>query len=91
MFGRRDFDTDDESRNVGWVALLTFGEGWHNNHHAFPSSAVQGLKRRQIDPSAAVIWTMEKLGLAWDVVRIPPELQAKKAAGATAAPAESTS
>lgn len=83
MFGRRQFDTDDESRNVGWVALLTFGEGWHNNHHAFPSSAVHGLRRTQIDPSAMVIWTMEKLGLVWDVVRIPPEAQARKAVGAT--------
>ena len=82
MFGRRQFDTDDESRNVGWVALLTFGEGWHNNHHAFPTSAVHGLRRTQIDPSAMVIWTMEKLGLAWDVVRIPPERQAQRAVGA---------
>jgi stearoyl-CoA desaturase (delta-9 desaturase) len=88
MFGRRHYDTDDESRNVGWVALLTFGEGWHNNHHAFPSSAVHGLRRHQLDTSAMVIWTMEKLGLAWDVVRIPPERQAHKAIGAEA-PAES--
>jgi len=82
MFGRRQFDTDDESGNVGWVALLTFGEGWHNNHHAFPTSAVHGLRRRQIDPSATVIWAMEKVGLAWDVVRISPERQARKAAAA---------
>ena len=81
MFGRRRFDTDDHSRNVGWLALLTFGEGWHNNHHAFPTSAVHGLGRAQIDASAAVIWAMEKVGLAWDVVRIPPERQAAKQSG----------
>jgi stearoyl-CoA desaturase (delta-9 desaturase) len=79
MFGRRPFDTDDESRNLAWLALPTFGEAWHNNHHAFPTSAVHGLRRFQPDPSAAVIWTLEKLGLAWDVVRIDPERQAAKA------------
>jgi stearoyl-CoA desaturase (delta-9 desaturase) len=79
MFGRRPFDTDDESRNLAWLALPTFGEAWHNNHHAFPTSAVHGLRRFQPDPSAAVIWTLEKLGLAWDVVRIAPERQAAKA------------
>jgi stearoyl-CoA desaturase (delta-9 desaturase) len=79
MFGRRPFDTDDESRNLGWLALPTFGEAWHNNHHAFPTSAVHGLRRFQPDPSAAVIWALEKLGLAWDVVRVAPERQAAKA------------
>ncbi|HEX6586964.1 MAG TPA: fatty acid desaturase [Solirubrobacterales bacterium] len=81
MFGKRDFETPDESRNLAWLALPTFGEAWHNSHHAFPTSAVHGLKTRQLDPSAAVIWSLEKLGLAWDVVRISPERQAKKAAG----------
>jgi stearoyl-CoA desaturase (Delta-9 desaturase) len=81
MFGKRDFETPDESRNLGWLALPTFGEAWHNSHHAFPTSAVHGMKATQLDPSAAVIWTLEKLGLAWDVVRIAPERQAAKAAG----------
>jgi stearoyl-CoA desaturase (delta-9 desaturase) len=80
MFGKRDFETTDESRNLAWLAIPTFGEAWHNSHHAFPSSAVHGMKSRQIDPSAGVIWTLEKLGLAWDVVRIAPERQATKAA-----------
>ena len=80
MFGKRDFETTDESRNLAWLALPTLGEAWHNSHHAFPSSAVHGMKRRQLDPSAAVIWALEKLGLAWDVVRIAPERQAAKAA-----------
>jgi stearoyl-CoA desaturase (Delta-9 desaturase) len=80
MFGKRDFETTDESRNLAWLALPTLGEAWHNSHHAFPTSAVHGMKRSQLDPSAAVIWTLEKLGLAWDVVRITPERQAAKAA-----------
>jgi stearoyl-CoA desaturase (delta-9 desaturase) len=80
MFGKRDFETTDESRNLAWLAIPTFGEAWHNSHHAFPTSAVHGMKSRQVDPSAGVIWMLEKLGLAWDVVRIPPERQATKAA-----------
>jgi stearoyl-CoA desaturase (delta-9 desaturase) len=78
FFGRRHFDTPDESRNLGWVALLSFGEGWHNNHHAFPTSAVHGLRRWQLDPSALVIGALERLGLAWDVVRISPRRQAAR-------------
>jgi stearoyl-CoA desaturase (delta-9 desaturase) len=80
FFGRRQFDTGDESRNLAWLAPLTFGEAWHNNHHAFPTSARHGLGRRQFDPSMIVIATLEKLGLAWDVVRISPERLAAKAA-----------
>jgi stearoyl-CoA desaturase (delta-9 desaturase) len=78
--GRRAFKTPDESRNVWWLAPFTFGESWHNNHHAFPTSARHGLKRWQFDISAYVIWSLEKLGLAWDVVRITPERQAQKSA-----------
>jgi stearoyl-CoA desaturase (delta-9 desaturase) len=80
IFGRQPFDTRDESRNLAWLALPTLGEAWHNNHHAFPTSARHGLGRWQLDPSAMVILALEKLGLAWDVVRIAPERQAAKAA-----------
>jgi stearoyl-CoA desaturase (delta-9 desaturase) len=80
MFGGQPFDTRDESRNLAWLALPTMGEAWHNNHHAFPTSARHGLRRWQLDPSGMVIWGLEKLGLAWDVVRIPPERQAARAA-----------
>ena len=66
-FGRRPYDTGDESRNNWLVAIPTFGEGWHNNHHAFPGSAVHGLGRWQIDPSWWTIRALERLGLAWDV------------------------
>jgi stearoyl-CoA desaturase (delta-9 desaturase) len=78
-FGTRRFDTDDESTNVFWLALPSLGESWHHNHHAFPRSAVHGLRKREIDPSALIIGTMEKLGLAWNVVRISPERQAQRA------------
>jgi stearoyl-CoA desaturase (delta-9 desaturase) len=78
VFGRRRFDTDDHSRNVRWLALLTFGEAWHNNHHAFPTSAVHGLRRWEIDVSASVIRLLEMAGLAWNVTRISPERQVAK-------------
>jgi len=82
MFGGRPFETKDESRNFAPVAWLSFGEGWHNNHHAFPTSAEHGLRWWQPDLSAALITGLEKVGLARDVVRIPPEHQAKKIRGA---------
>jgi stearoyl-CoA desaturase (delta-9 desaturase) len=80
FFGRQRFKTPDESRNLAWLAPFTFGEAWHNNHHAFPTSYRHGLRRWELDPSAAVIWALEKCGLAWDVVRISPERQASKLA-----------
>jgi stearoyl-CoA desaturase (delta-9 desaturase) len=79
IFGRQPFKTKDESRNLAWLAVPTMGESWHNNHHAFPTSAVHGLGRWQFDLSAIVIAGLEKSGLIWDVVRIPPERQAAKA------------
>jgi stearoyl-CoA desaturase (delta-9 desaturase) len=80
FFGRKQFSTGDESRNLSWLSVFTFGEAWHNSHHAFPTSARHGLKPWQFDPSAWVIWGLEKCGLAWDVVRISPERQAAKLA-----------
>ena len=80
VFGRRRFETDDHSRNVAWLSVLSMGEAWHNNHHAFPTSAAHGLRRREVDVSALVIRGLERLGLAWDVVQISPERQARKAA-----------
>jgi stearoyl-CoA desaturase (delta-9 desaturase) len=79
-FGTRRFDTDDRSTNVFWLALPSLGESWHHNHHAFPRSAVHGLRKWEMDPSAVIIGTMEKLGLAWNVVRISPERQSQRAA-----------
>jgi stearoyl-CoA desaturase (Delta-9 desaturase) len=79
FLGRRRFDTDDRSTNVFWLALPSLGESWHHNHHAFPRSAVHGLKRWELDPSALLILTLEKVGLARNVVRISPERQAERA------------
>jgi len=60
--GYKNFNTRDESVNVGWVAFLTLGEGWHNNHHAFPGSARHGLKPSEIDPSWLIIKAMKAVG-----------------------------
>jgi stearoyl-CoA desaturase (delta-9 desaturase) len=78
FLGSRRFDTDDRSTNVFWLALPSLGESWHHNHHAFPRSAVHGLRRWELDPSALIISAMERIGLAHNVVRISPERQAER-------------
>jgi stearoyl-CoA desaturase (delta-9 desaturase) len=78
FLGSRRFDVEDQSTNVFWLALPSLGESWHHNHHAFPRSAVHGLRRWELDPSAVLIGAMEKVGLAWNVIRIAPERQAAK-------------
>ena len=83
FFGRRPFRTGDESRNLAWLAPITLGEAWHNNHHAFPTSARHGLGRWQLDPSARVIDMLGACHLAWDIVRVSPERQAAKGVGAS--------
>jgi stearoyl-CoA desaturase (delta-9 desaturase) len=87
FFGRQRFNTGDESRNLMWLALPTFGEAWHNNHHAFPTAAFHGMRRWEVDPSALVIRGLERLGLVWDVVRVDPEKAARKAAETASAEA----
>ena len=80
FFGRSPFPTGDESRNLAWLAPITFGEAWHNNHHAFPTSARHGLGRWELDPGAWLITGLERCHLVWDVVRISPERQHAKQA-----------
>ena len=77
-FGKREFETNDRSHNEWMVGLLGFGEGWHNNHHAFPRSAFHGLHWWQFDLSGYVIWLLERLGLAKEVYRIPSALLARR-------------
>jgi len=77
-FGKREFETNDQSRNEWVVGLLAMGEGWHNNHHAFPRSAFHGLHWWQFDLSGYVIWTLERIGLVHDVYRIPADLMARR-------------
>ncbi len=79
FFGRHEYDTGDESRNLAWLAIPTWGEAWHNNHHAFPTSYRHGLRRWQLDPSAALIRGLEIVGLAWDVVRVDPKRRERRA------------
>jgi stearoyl-CoA desaturase (Delta-9 desaturase) len=73
-FGKREFSTNDQSHNEWIVGLLAFGEGWHNNHHAFPRSAFHGLHWWQFDLSGYIILILEHLGMVDDVYRIPPSL-----------------
>jgi stearoyl-CoA desaturase (delta-9 desaturase) len=77
FFGRRRFAIDDHSTNVFWLALPSFGESWHHNHHAFPRSAFHGLRPWEIDLSALLVRALRRLGLAWNVVEITPERQAQ--------------
>ncbi len=74
-FGRRTFETTDESRNEWIVGLLAFGEGWHNNHHAFPSNAFHGMRWWQLDISGLIIRGLEAVGLVWDVQRVAPDVE----------------
>ncbi len=68
MWGYRNYETTDDSRNNWWVALITYGEGWHNNHHAYPRMARHGHRWWEVDMTFLTIKLMEKCGLAWDVV-----------------------
>jgi fatty-acid desaturase len=72
MWGYRNYETTDDSRNLWWVGLLAFGEGWHNNHHAFQRMAKHGHKWWEVDVTYWAILAMERLGLAWNVVHHPP-------------------
>jgi stearoyl-CoA desaturase (delta-9 desaturase) len=78
FFGTRRFDVEDQSTNVFWLSVLSLGESWHHNHHAFPRSAVHGLRWYEIDPTAWVIRGMRRAKLAWNVVEITPERQRAK-------------
>ncbi len=83
FFGKTPYDTGDQSRNLTWLALPTMGEAWHNNHHAFPTSARHGLGRFQLDPSWWTISALARLGLAREVVRVAPErIEQRRAAAA---------
>jgi stearoyl-CoA desaturase (delta-9 desaturase) len=84
FFGRRSYATDDQSRNLNWLAIPSLGEAWHNNHHAFPTSAAHGLRRREIDLSGLLIRGLERMGLVWDVVRVDESRRQQKAVPETA-------
>jgi stearoyl-CoA desaturase (Delta-9 desaturase) len=90
FFGHRRFAIEDRSTNVAWLSLLSLGESWHHNHHAFPRSAFHGLRWWEIDISGLLISVLERCGLAWNVVRITPERQLQKLGRPAADPAEAS-
>jgi stearoyl-CoA desaturase (delta-9 desaturase) len=76
-FGKRRFETKDDSRNNVWLALITFGEGWHNNHHFFPGTVRQGFRWWEVDVTYYVLRVMSMLGLVSDLKPIPAWVAAK--------------
>ena len=82
-FGKRAFEDADRSRNEWVVGLLAFGEGWHNNHHAFKRPAFHGLRWWQLDVSGYLVWTLERLGLVAEVYRVPRALMRRQGAGSS--------
>jgi stearoyl-CoA desaturase (Delta-9 desaturase) len=79
VFGRRRFNTTDDSKNSLILALITLGEGWHNNHHYHPGSVRQGFYWWEIDITYYMLWTMSKLGIIWDLNNVPERVYAKAA------------
>ncbi len=75
VWGKRRFDTPDDSRNNFWLALLTLGEGWHNNHHRWPQSVRQGFRWYEIDITWYGLWALSRLGIIWDLNPIPRHIQ----------------
>ncbi|MEO8876208.1 MAG: acyl-CoA desaturase [Polyangiaceae bacterium] len=83
FFGKKPYVTHDESTNNVWLAIPSLGESWHNNHHAFPTAATHGMGKYQVDLSGMLIWTLAKLGLAWNVKQPTEEqITAKRLADA---------
>ena len=76
IYGSRPYQTRDDSRNNFWVALVSFGEGWHNNHHYYPNSARAGFEWWQIDPVYWVIRVLQSLGIVWQVREVPERVRA---------------
>ncbi|QXJ21431.1 acyl-CoA desaturase [Actinomadura graeca] len=81
VYGRRRFSTADESRNIGWLAIPTFGDSFHNNHHAFPRAAGHGMRWYEADLSGLFILALARANLAWDVITIDRARQDARAAG----------
>jgi stearoyl-CoA desaturase (delta-9 desaturase) len=77
-FGRRRYATRDDSRNNLWLALLTFGEGWHNNHHHFPGAARQGFFWWEVDFTWYGLKLLEALGVVWDLKPVPARVRAAR-------------
>jgi stearoyl-CoA desaturase (delta-9 desaturase) len=74
LFGRRRYLTNDDSRNNLGIALITMGEGWHNNHHHYPGAARQGFFWYEIDVTYSLLCVLSGLGLIWDLRRPPRQI-----------------
>ncbi|MGE0761456.1 MAG: acyl-CoA desaturase [Pirellulaceae bacterium] len=81
VWGYRTYDAGDDSRNLWWVALVTFGEGWHNNHHAYQRCASYWHRWWEFDSTYLTIQLLRTLGVVWDVVPIPQDPKRKLASG----------
>ncbi|HEX6882942.1 MAG TPA: acyl-CoA desaturase [Planctomycetota bacterium] len=77
-FGSQPYETRDQSRNNALLALLTLGEGWHNNHHRYPGAARQGFRRRELDLSWYGLRVLAALGLVWDLHPVPARVRAER-------------
>jgi stearoyl-CoA desaturase (delta-9 desaturase) len=75
LWGTRRYDTDDSSRNNFLIALLTFGEGWHNNHHHFPGSAKQGFYWWEVDLTYYLLKMMSLFGFIWDIRTVSTDIR----------------
>jgi hypothetical protein len=74
VIGRRRYETNDDSRNSFALAMVTLGEGWHNNHHHFPAAARNGFFWWEIDITYYTLKLLEAAGIIWDLRQVPPEL-----------------
>src|SRR4029079_13667372 len=81
LFGMRRYDTTDQSKNCWWAAILTLGEGWHNNHHHYQSCARQGFKWWELDMSYYIIRLLGAVGLVWDIRATTEKALASKLIG----------
>ena len=75
MWGKKRYKSKDESRNSLLLALLTFGEGWHNNHHHYPGAVRQGFYWWEIDLTYYVLWLMARTGIIWDLNPVPEKVR----------------
>jgi stearoyl-CoA desaturase (delta-9 desaturase) len=80
LIGSRRFATSDSSRNNFFLAIITLGEGWHNNHHYYPGAVRQGFYWWEIDITYYTLWTLQKLGLVWDLNPVPKRVYERAAA-----------
>ena len=87
MFGGRRYETGEESKNWLWLAILTMGEGWHNNHHHYPLSCRQGFFWYEIDITYYILLGLEKIGLVWDLQAPPKRMLQPEAMTAICKPA----